>query len=241
MASVDKVTTAEGQIRFRVRCRAGGRAVEKWAKTKSAAIASLLIDPRAGAQPLSDYAEQWLATRIVKGRPLADSTMTSYRGLLMRNILPVLGAVSLRSLKKEQVRAWYGQVAADASRDQAAKSYRLLHAMLTTAVADDLIRINPCGVRRGGQEHAGERPMIPTALVLELADTIDARYRALVLLAGFASLRTGESLGLRRMDVDLLHAEVHVRVQASRSPAKAGSSKSPSPRRASAVWFSPPR
>jgi hypothetical protein len=117
MASVDKVTTAEGQIRYRVRYRAGGRAVEKWARTRSAAIAmkrqvesdelaGLLIDPRAGAQPLSDYVEQWLATRIVKGRPLADSTMTSYRGLLKRNILPALGALSLRSLKKEQVRAW---------------------------------------------------------------------------------------------------------------------------------------
>ena len=37
-------------------------------------------------------------------------------------------------------------------------------------------------------------------MVLELADTINPRYRALVLLAGFASLRTGESLELRWMD-----------------------------------------
>jgi integrase len=118
-------------------------------------------------------------------------------------------------------------VAADASCDQAAKSYRLLHAMLTTAVSDDLVRVNPCGVRGGGQEHAGERPMIPTSLALELGETIDARYRALVLLAGFASLRTGESLGLRRLDVDLLHAEVHVRVQAQQVTGKGRVVKEP--------------
>ena len=56
--------------------------------------------------------------------------------------------------------------------------------------------------------------MVPTSLVLELADTIGPRYRALVLLAGFTGLRTGESLGLRRADVDLLHGEVSVEHQA---------------------------
>ena len=56
--------------------------------------------------------------------------------------------------------------------------------------------------------------MVATSLVLELADAIEPRYRALVLLAGFAGLRTGESLGLRRADVDLLHREVSVQRQA---------------------------
>jgi len=238
MASIDQVTTTDGQIRYRVRYRVGQRQVEKWAKSRSAAraikrkvesdeLAGLLIDPRSGAEPLAEYAEGWLATRIVKGRPLAESTMAAYRGLLYRHILPTLGPVALRSLDKEKIRFWYGQVATEVSRGQAAKSYRLLHAMLAAAVADDLIRINPCAIRGGGQEHTAERPMIPTALVLDLAEAIDPRYRALVLLAGFASLRTGENLGLRRMDVNLLHAEVHVRVQAQQLGGKGRLVKEP--------------
>ncbi|MDP8937253.1 MAG: site-specific integrase, partial [Actinomycetota bacterium] len=43
---------------------------------------------------------------------------------------------------------------------------------------------------------------------------VEPRYRPMILLAGFAGLRTGETLGLRRCDVDLLHGEVHVRHQA---------------------------
>lgn len=56
--------------------------------------------------------------------------------------------------------------------------------------------------------------MVATSLVLDLAEAIEPRYRAMVLLAGFAGLRSGEKLGLRRVDVDLPHAEVHVERQA---------------------------
>lgn len=56
--------------------------------------------------------------------------------------------------------------------------------------------------------------MVPTTLVLDLADAIVPRYRALVLVAGFAGLRTDESLGLTRGDIDLLHGEIRVTAQA---------------------------
>jgi integrase len=56
--------------------------------------------------------------------------------------------------------------------------------------------------------------MIGTDLVLDLADAIDERYRVLVLVAGFAGLRKGECLGLRRSDFDELHAELRVERQA---------------------------
>ena len=43
-----------------------------------------------------------------------------------------------------------------------------------------------------------------------LADAIDPRYRMLVLLAVFASLRWGELMGLRKSDFDLVDGLVHV-------------------------------
>jgi len=89
-----------------------------------------------------------------------------------------------------------------------------LRAMKQTAEEDELIRSNPCHIRGAGQEHHAERPLIETAMVLDLADAIGERYRALVLAAGFGGLRTGESLGLRRLDVDLLHSTVSVVQQA---------------------------
>ena len=43
-----------------------------------------------------------------------------------------------------------------------------------------------------------------------LAETIDPRYRALVLLAAFASLRWGELAALRRSDIDLTARTIRV-------------------------------
>jgi integrase len=56
--------------------------------------------------------------------------------------------------------------------------------------------------------------MIPTATALDLVDVIGDRFRAAIYLAALAGLRAGEILGLRRCDVDLLHATVSVNQQA---------------------------
>jgi hypothetical protein len=61
-----------------------------------------------------------------------------------------------------------------------------------------------------GIEHHAERPIISIAQVAALADTVDPRYRAMVLLATWAGLRFGETAGLRRVDVDLTEATVRV-------------------------------
>jgi integrase len=229
MAHITEHTTATGGTRYRVRYRTNGRAAEEWFKKASDAKAKKVevegdeqsgrvVDPRKGARTLDDYFESWLAARLVKGRPLAPSTRIGYRWLYDRNISERIGKVHLRNLRPDTVRSWHGAVATAASQDQAAKSYRLLRAMLATAETDELIRQNPCRIRGGGEENTPERPMVATSLVLDLADAIEAPFRAFVLLAGFAGLRTGESLGLRRGDVDLLHGEVRVTQQAQQIP-----------------------
>lgn len=178
------------------------------------ALTGVALDPRAGARVLNDYFSGWVSTRLVKGRPLSPSTRLGYARLWRRTIEPSIGRRQLRALRPEAVRNWHADVTTTAGGDQAAKAYRLLRAVLATAEADELIRLNPCRIRGGGQEHHEERPLVATSLVLDLADAIEDRYRALVLVAGFAGLRTGESLGLRRADVDLLHDEIRVTAQA---------------------------
>lgn len=225
MASIEVRTTKAGGHRYVVRYRVNGRTAERSFKRRSDAQAmkvrveadaldGMVIDPRAGARTLDSYVGDWLASRLVKGRPLTPATRIGYELLYKRNIAARLGGRQLRSLRPETIRNWHSEVTAAAGADQAAKAYRLLRAVLATAEADELIRQNPCRIRGGGQENAAERPMVATSLVLDLADAVEARYRPLVLLAGFAGLRTGEQLGLRRSDVDLLHGEVHVRRQA---------------------------
>jgi integrase len=151
--------------------------------------------------------------RVVKGRPLTAATRQGYAGLLRRHLKPAFGHTKLRQITPERVRLWHGDLRRTA-RDQAAKAYRLLRAILNTAVADELLGRNPCTIRGGGIEHARERPMLETATVLRLADHVVPRLRCLVLLGGFAGLRTGDFLGLERHDIDPLHGTVSVVRQA---------------------------
>lgn len=79
-----------------------------------------------------------------------------------------------------------------------AKAYRLLRAILNTAVIDKRIRENPCQIKGADKESSPERPVLSVAEVYRLADAIEPRYRALVLLATFGNMRWGELAGLRR-------------------------------------------
>jgi integrase len=66
-----------------------------------------------------------------------------------------------------------------------------------------IIRRNPCRIKGAGQEQSAERPVLTIAEVYDLAAAIDPRYRALVLLGTFASLRWAELAALRPIDIDL--------------------------------------
>ena len=91
-----------------------------------------------------------------------------------------------------------------------AKAYRLLKAILNTAVDDGLIRRNPCRIKGAGQEKSAERPVLTVPQVYALAAATDERYRVLVLLAAFTSLRWGELAALRCSDIDAQARTVRV-------------------------------
>jgi integrase len=73
---------------------------------------------------------------------------------------------------------------------------------LNTAVNDELIRRNPCRIKKAGQERADEHPVATVAQVFALAGLVPRRFRALVLLAAFTSLRYGELAALRQSNID---------------------------------------
>ena len=79
-----------------------------------------------------------------------------------------------------------------------AKAYRVLRAVLHTAVDDGLITRNPCRIKGAADDKSPERPILTRAEVYAVADAIQPRYRALVLLAAFSSLRFGELAALTR-------------------------------------------
>jgi len=163
------------------------------------------VDPEGTRVPLKDYAEVW-----IEERPgLRPKTIQLYRYLLRRHIAP--GFKTVGTITDADVRRWRADlIAGGVSPVTAAKAYRLLKAILATAVEDGLIRRNPCRLKGGGTEHSPERPLLTVGQVYALAEACGSRYYALVLLACFCGLRWGELVALRRRDVDTATATVRI-------------------------------
>lgn len=158
------------------------------------------IDPKQGAIPLGDYAQRWITERP----SLRPRTVELYRWLLVRHIAPHLGTVKLGDLSTAVVREWRSNLlAAGVSQSIAAKAYRLLRAVLNTAVQEDgILSRNPCRVRGADRENPAERPVLTVAQVFALADAMRyRRLRVMILVTAFATLRWGEVSALRRRDV----------------------------------------
>lgn len=170
------------------------------------------IDPDLGEVPFSVYASDWIRDRRLKPR-----TDELYRGLLKNHLLDTFGNRSVGDIREPDVRRWYkerltaGPTALPPFGPVTiAKAYRLLHAIMATASDDRLIKRNPCRIKGAGQEDSAERPVVAMPDLLRLIEAIPVRYRAMVLLATFASLRFGELAALRRGDIDLRTCEVRV-------------------------------
>ncbi|MFG3010093.1 tyrosine-type recombinase/integrase [Streptomyces cinerochromogenes] len=155
-------------------------------------------DPDAGAVNFEKYALRWL-----EERGLAPTTVDRYSGLLRLHILPTFGGADLDEITPPSVRTWRAERLKATGATTVAKSYRLLKAILQTAVDDDLLRSNPCRIKGAGKEEADERPTATVEQVFDLADAMGPRWRLMVLLGAFASLRPEELAELRRHSVDL--------------------------------------
>ena len=100
-------------------------------------------DPDRGKVKLGDYAAAW-----IEQRPgLRPRTSDLYKWLLGKHIAPHLGGVPLGKLSTPLVREWRATLLRNGvSVSVAAKAYRLLRAVLMTAVEEDkILPQNPAG------------------------------------------------------------------------------------------------
>ncbi|MFI9030280.1 tyrosine-type recombinase/integrase [Streptomyces sp. NPDC053560] len=163
--------------------------------------------PDAGAVNFQEYALQWVAER-----GLAATTDELYRRLLRLHILPTFGDRDLDEITAPRVRTWRTErLATTEAPTTIAKAYRLLKAIMETAVDDELIRRNPCRIKGAGKESSAERQIATVAQVDALADAVGPRWRLMVFLGAYGPMRPEEQAELRRKDVDLEAMTIRVR------------------------------
>lgn len=194
------------------------------------------FDPLAGRVPLGKYTALWIDERDLSAR-----TVELYRGLLGNHIQPWIGHLDLADVVSPAIRRWRRMLRDHGvSEGVIAKAYRLLHAVLATAVEDGSIRTNPCNIKGAGQHESDERSVATLEQVFALAEAIQPRYRLVVLLATFTSLRYGEIMGLRRGDFALGDRQVKIdraHIQPDTGPAFDGDPKANSGRTVSLPAF----
>jgi hypothetical protein len=127
-----------------------------------------------GRVTLDEYAPEWLASRLTtRGEPLRPRVQDLYEGYLRLHILPTLGGIPLSRLTTITVRHWYADLLTGGpGASTAAKCYRLLRAILNTAVEDRHLVANPCTIKGAGVEPSDERPIPTVAQVYALADAV---------------------------------------------------------------------
>lgn len=150
---------------------------------------------------LAEYTPTWIEQRTVGGQPLKPRTKSHYTKLFEEHIKPTtLAAIPLSNITVQAVRQWHATTLVDKPTYRA-HAYGLLHAVLATAVVDGHLPANPAQISgAGGTSSKKQAVILDVAEVGQLADTIDEKFKALVLVSAWCGLRWGEVTELRRKD-----------------------------------------
>jgi integrase len=168
------------------------------------------LDPNSRSRLFKPYAQEWLAGKV----ELRPKTVELYRMLLRTHLIPAFGDYPLVLIDRVMVRQWYvAKCDGPWANATVAKMYRLLRQIMQAAVDDRIIRENPCRIGGAATERSAERPIPTIDQVMQLADAIEPRYRAMVIVAAFAGLRRSECLGLARRHLSLDDAPAILQVE----------------------------
>lgn len=184
-----------------------------WLATQQAAISNgtwrsplvLEAERRArDAATFEKYARAWIAQRTTSnGSPLAPRTIHDYNRYLAKG-LAQFATTPLDKFTPPLVRAWHADRQLKGAT-QAGQEARFLHAVLATAVKDELITRNPVDPKLTRSKAGRVRRDLTPEEVVIILDAIDERFKLAIILAAYGGLRSGEWRALRRKDITLTY------------------------------------
>jgi integrase len=219
MASIVKRTASDGSVRYDVRYRdPAGKQRKRTFRTRKAANnylttanADLLegrwIDPKKGRQTLGEWWDEWWPS-VVDLRPSTRARDESY---WRNHVKPTFGDLPLSAIDHQAIAQWVADLRTSGLAPATVhKCHQVLSKPLRAAVRAGRLFANPADDVPLPKVEREEMRFLTPAEVATLADKIDKRYRAFVILGAYAGLRLGEMLALRWDRVDLLHRRLDV-------------------------------
>jgi len=175
------------------------------------------VDPKLGRVTVREYGERHRQAQL-HHRP---RTAEQVESMLRLHVYPHIGDRPMNRITRSDIQAlvklWVEQGAAP----RTIRDVRCAHmgAMFRAAVKEDIIRRSPCDGVRLPEVHSRDVKTLTVEQVRALADAIDTRCHALILLGHGCGLRISEALGLTEDRVNWFASEILVdRQLSSRAP-----------------------
>ncbi|MBQ2724274.1 MAG: site-specific integrase [Clostridia bacterium] len=198
---------------------------EKSARKKAEAFAAtfekecregLASDSR---QTVAQYCEYCIDLKEQRG--LKTTTLTLYRSLSERFIVPEIGHIKIRELKPQHLNDLYTALAQEGRNKNGGKLsgktvlevHRLLHTVLDQAVKECIIpfntadRVEPPKAKKSDPVYYQPEEV---EAILEALNEEPGQWRMLVLLLLVSGCRRGEVLGLKWEDVSFEYNRIHI-------------------------------
>lgn len=170
---------------------------------------------KADAFTFGEYAKYWFE---IRESSLSPTTLRSYRANYENHLKPRWASVPLKQIRTAEVRQWLASGLAPGRDGARRRAFELFRAILNTAVEDEYLDFSPCkrnllrrSTRSGSKSSRHAPRALSVAELKALADEVPEGQRVLILVMGLVGLRLGEARELRRKDVDLEGAQLHIR------------------------------
>ncbi|MGH8946590.1 MAG: tyrosine-type recombinase/integrase [Acidimicrobiia bacterium] len=171
------------------------------------------VDPNAGRQTLAGFAGRWLDAQTFD-----PSTRETMESRIRVHIEPTLGELELRNLRPSTIQAWVRGRQTEVAPSYVRLLLTNLSTILSAAVEDGLIGVNPATVSSVKPPRVDRRRVVPWTVesVQSVVEAHPSEFRAVPVLGAGCGLRQGEIFGLPIENVDFLRRVVHVRQQLRR-------------------------
>lgn len=181
---------------------------DRYAATQGAdLIRGAWVDPALGKILLEGWLQVWWPTTV----DLRPSTRARDESYTRNHIIPRFGRTPLAAITQPDVQAWVADLTSRGLAPATVKKiYQLLARMMAAAVSAGRLVASPCRDIRLPRVEVHEMMFCTPQEIDELADAIEPRYRALVLLGAYAGPRRSELFGLRRARVEVTQSRISI-------------------------------
>jgi len=160
-----------------------------------------------GRLTVAEHLHNWLEGYVKTN--CSQRTFDGYQSIIERHLIPALGHIQLKHLRKQAIEAYYGKCLNLVTRERLSSRtihhhHRVLSQALKQAVIDGYLGTNPCGLLKVKVQRKNiMRTLIPAEVEVLLETAQDHYYYPVIYTAVSTGLRQAELLGLRWRDIDL--------------------------------------